>query len=35
MAADLHYVPMPAPVIEIVRSEWKSKLKSAAGQPVY
>jgi phosphate transport system substrate-binding protein len=35
MAADLHYVPMPAPVIEIVRSEWKSKIKSAVGEPVY
>jgi phosphate transport system substrate-binding protein len=35
MATDLDYVPMPAPVIELIRSEWKGKIKSASGQPVY
>jgi phosphate transport system substrate-binding protein len=35
MAADLDYVPMPASVIELIRAEWKSKIKSSAGQAVY
>ncbi|MEO8156797.1 MAG: phosphate ABC transporter substrate-binding protein PstS [Betaproteobacteria bacterium] len=35
MAADLNYVPMPASVIELIRSQWKSNIKSSSGQPVY
>jgi len=35
MATDLDYVPMPASVIEFIRSEWRGKLKSGSGQPVY
>ena len=35
MATDLDYVPMPASVIDLIRSEWKSSLKSSAGQAVY
>jgi phosphate transport system substrate-binding protein len=35
MAEDLDYVPMPAPVIELIRSEWRSKIRNGAGQPVY
>ncbi|HEX7954020.1 MAG TPA: phosphate ABC transporter substrate-binding protein PstS [Burkholderiales bacterium] len=35
MAAELNYVPMPAPVVELIRAEWKSKIKSSTGQAVY
>lgn len=35
MATDLDYVPMPASVIDLIRTEWKSSLKSSAGQAVY
>jgi phosphate transport system substrate-binding protein len=35
MAEELDYVPMPAPVIRLIQSEWKSKLKDASGKPVY
>jgi phosphate transport system substrate-binding protein len=35
MAAELDYVPMPDAVVRLIQSEWKSKLKDAAGKPVY
>jgi len=35
MATDLDYVPMPAPVIDLIHSEWKSSLKGSSGQPIY
>jgi phosphate transport system substrate-binding protein len=35
MASELDYVPLPASVVELIRSEWKSSIKSASGQPVY
>ena len=35
MAVDLDYVPMPDPVVKLIQAEWKSKLKDAAGKPVY
>ena len=34
MAAELDYVPMPAPVVKLIQSQWKS-LKDAGGKPVY
>ena len=35
MASDLDYVPMPAPVISLIQSEWKAKVKDSSGKPVY
>src|SRR5260221_1930268 len=35
MADDLDYVPMPDPVVRLIQSEWKSKLRDPAGKPVY
>ena len=35
MASDLDYVPMPDPVVKMIQTEWKSKIKDAAGKPVY
>ena len=35
MADELDYVPMPDPVIKIIQSEWKGKLRDASGKPVY
>jgi len=35
MATDLDYVPMPASVIDLIRSEWKSNLKGSSGQTIY
>lgn len=35
MASDLDYVPMPASVIDLIRAEWKSKIKTSSGQAVY
>lgn len=35
MAVDLDYVPMPDPVVKLIQTEWKSKLKDAAGKSVY
>ena len=35
MASDLDYVPMPDPVVRLIQSEWKAKVKDSAGKPVY
>ena len=35
MAADLDYVPMPDSVVNLIKSNWKSQLKDASGNPVY
>jgi len=35
MASELDYVPMPDPVVKLIQSEWKSKLKDPSGKPVY
>ena len=35
MAADLDYVPMPDPVVQLIQSEWKAKIKDSAGKSVY
>jgi len=35
MADELDYVPMPDPVINQIRSIWKSQIKDASGKPVF
>jgi phosphate transport system substrate-binding protein len=35
MASELDYVPMPDPVIKLIKSEWKSKIKDTSGKAVY
>jgi phosphate transport system substrate-binding protein len=35
MADELDYVPMPAPVVKLIQSAWKSSLKDSSGRPVY
>src|SRR5574341_189 len=35
MASELDYVAMPDAVVNLIRSEWKSKIKDTAGKPVY
>jgi phosphate transport system substrate-binding protein len=35
MASELDYVPMPDPVVKLIQSEWKAKLKDMAGKSVY
>ena len=35
MATDLDYVPMPSSVVDLIRIEWKNKLKSSSGQSIY
>jgi phosphate transport system substrate-binding protein len=35
MASQLDYVAMPDAVVQLIQSEWKSKLKDASGRPVY
>jgi phosphate transport system substrate-binding protein len=35
MADELDYVPMPAPVVRLIQSEWKAKLKDSSGKSVY
>jgi phosphate transport system substrate-binding protein len=34
-AAELDYVPMPASVVKLVQSNWKSQLKDASGKAIY
>jgi phosphate transport system substrate-binding protein len=34
MADELEYVPLPAPVKEIVRKSWAANIKDAAGKPI-
>jgi len=34
MADDLEYVPLPAPVKEMVRKSWAANIKDASGKPV-
>lgn len=34
MAADLDYVPMPDPVVKLIKSSWKSRIKDASGKSV-
>ena len=35
MADELDYVPMPDPVVKLIRSAWKSQLKDASGRGLY
>lgn len=35
MASDLDYVPMPDPVVSLIRTEWKANIKDASGMSVY
>ena len=35
MADELDYVPMPEAVIKQIQAEWKSKIKDAAGKPIW
>ncbi len=34
MADELDYVPMPDPVVKVIKAEWKN-IKDASGKPVY
>jgi phosphate transport system substrate-binding protein len=35
MALELDYVPMPDPVVNQIKSVWKSQIKDRSGKPVY
>ena len=35
LALDLDYIPMPDEVVKLVETEWKSKIKDAAGKPIW
>jgi phosphate transport system substrate-binding protein len=35
MASDLDYVPMPDPVVSLIQTEWKMKIKDTSGNHVY
>lgn len=35
MAAELDYVPMPAPVVKLVNDAWKAQLKDASGKAIW
>jgi phosphate transport system substrate-binding protein len=35
MAAELDYVPLPDPVVKLIQSEWKSKIRDGSGKPLY
>lgn len=35
MAAELDYVPIPADVFKMIRSQWKANIKDASGKPIY
>ena len=35
MALDMDYIPMPDDVVKLVQTEWKNKIKDAAGKPVW
>jgi phosphate transport system substrate-binding protein len=34
MADDLEYVPLPAPVKELVRKSWAANIKDSAGKTI-
>jgi phosphate transport system substrate-binding protein len=34
MADELDYVPMPDPVVKVIKAEWKN-IKDPSGKPVY
>jgi len=35
MASDLDYVPMPAPVAELIEKTWRAQIKTAAGETLW
>jgi phosphate transport system substrate-binding protein len=35
MASELDYVPMPDPVVKMIQTEWKSKIKDQSGRALY
>jgi phosphate transport system substrate-binding protein len=35
MAEELHYVPIPSNVVELVEKTWREKIRDAKGQPVW
>ena len=35
MAADLEYVPIPAPVVKLIEDGWKAKIKDASGKALW
>ena len=35
MAAELDYVPMPAPVVQLIADAWRRELKDASGKPLW
>ncbi|MGO8833004.1 MAG: phosphate ABC transporter substrate-binding protein PstS [Roseiarcus sp.] len=35
MAEDLDYIPMPDPVVALIKKTWASDMKDAGGKPVY
>ena len=35
MASDLDYVPMPAPVAELIEKTWRAQIKTAAGEALW
>jgi len=35
MAEQLNYVPMPDPVVNIIKNEWRTSLRDPSGKPVY
>ena len=35
MAVELDYVPMPDPVVKLIQSDWKAKLRDTSGKAVY
>ena len=35
LALDLDYIPMPDEVVKLVETEWRSKIKDAAGKPIW
>ena len=35
MAAELDYVPIPADVVKMIRSQWKANIKDGSGKPIY
>ena len=34
-AEDLDYVPLPDSLVKLIQTEWRAKLKDAAGKPIY
>jgi phosphate transport system substrate-binding protein len=35
LAGELDYVPMPEPVVNLIKAEWRKSLRDGSGRPVY